>query len=167
MSIRVLHSCMEKFQLFFLSCMAPGAQLWFQPHLCMWATHRGLLPRLPWSTQVCPSEEGAQRWQQLGSWECLPQWGHGAEEKAAASRLWEPCLFPRWQGPVRGEGGCNGGPAPCTSFNNGASFLWHSEFPPQEFPVADFLTPVPSGCLLTANNSPLPGSVLQTPCSSI
>ena len=27
----------------------PGAQLWFQPHLCLWAIHRCLLLRLPWS----------------------------------------------------------------------------------------------------------------------
>ena len=34
------------------------------------------------------------------------------------------------------------------------------------FPVVDFLTPVPSGCLFTANSSPSTMSVLQTPCSS-
>ena len=61
-SIHGLHSCKERFQLYFLSCTSPGAQLWFQPHLCMWATHTGLLLRLPWSTQVCPSVEEAQRW---------------------------------------------------------------------------------------------------------
>ena len=43
-----------------LSCMAPGALLWFQPHLCTWATHRHLLPGLPWSTQSPPRWEGAE-----------------------------------------------------------------------------------------------------------
>ena len=57
-SVRSLRSCKERFQLFFLSCIVPGAQLWFQLHLCMWATHRGLLQRLPWSTRARPSEEG-------------------------------------------------------------------------------------------------------------
>ena len=56
-----LRSCEERFQLFFFTCTAPGTQLWFQPHLCMWATHRGLLPRLPWSTWFCPGKEVAQR----------------------------------------------------------------------------------------------------------
>ena len=32
--------------------------------------------------------------------------------------------------------------------------------------VAHFLTPVPSGRLLTANNRHLPGSALETPCPS-
>lgn len=27
-----------RFHLFFLNCMAPGDQLWFQPHLHIWAT---------------------------------------------------------------------------------------------------------------------------------
>ena len=30
-----MHSCEERFQLFFLSHKAPEAQLWFQPHLCL------------------------------------------------------------------------------------------------------------------------------------
>lgn len=37
-------SCKGRFHLFFLSCTACGAQLWFQSHLCMWATLRHLLP---------------------------------------------------------------------------------------------------------------------------
>ena len=28
----------------------------------MWATYRGLLPKLPWSTQVCPSKDRVWRW---------------------------------------------------------------------------------------------------------
>ena len=38
------HSCKGRFYLFFLSCTACGAQLWFQSHLCMWTTLRHLLP---------------------------------------------------------------------------------------------------------------------------
>ena len=53
---------MERFSILFLSRPAPGAQLWFYPHLCMWATYRSLLPRLPWSTWVCPGEDWAWRW---------------------------------------------------------------------------------------------------------
>ena len=49
-SICSLCSCEERCQLFFLSYMIPGAQLWFQPHFCIWATNRGLIQRLPCST---------------------------------------------------------------------------------------------------------------------
>ena len=31
-----LCSCVDRFQFLYLSCTAPGAQLWFQPHLCVW-----------------------------------------------------------------------------------------------------------------------------------
>ena len=34
------------------------------------------------------------------------------------------------------------------------------------FPVVELLTPIPSGCLFTANSCPFPGPTLQTPCSS-
>ena len=59
----------------------------------------------------------------------------------------------------------NGSPAPYTSVNNGALFLRWSWFPPQGFLVAEFITPIPSGCLLAVNSSPLPGFVLQIPLS--
>ena len=38
----------------FLSHTAPGFQLWFYFHLCMWVIHWGLLLRLPWKTSVTP-----------------------------------------------------------------------------------------------------------------
>ena len=50
------------FWVFFLSYTAPGFQLWFYFHLCMWVVHWGLLLRLPWMTWVCPSEDQVRRW---------------------------------------------------------------------------------------------------------
>ena len=50
--------------------------------------------------------------------------------------------------------------------NCGALLLWQSGFPPQAFPVVDFLPLVPSGCLFTANSSPPPGFALQSLHSS-
>ena len=38
----------ERFCVFFLSHTAPGFQLWFYLHLCMWIIHWYLLLRLPW-----------------------------------------------------------------------------------------------------------------------
>ena len=43
-----------RFEVFFLCHTAPGFQLWFYFHLCMWVIHWGLLLRLPWRTWVCP-----------------------------------------------------------------------------------------------------------------
>ena len=54
--------------------MVPGAQLCFQSHLHVWATHRGLLLRLPWSTGVHPGEEGVQR--HRGGW---GRWSPGGD----------------------------------------------------------------------------------------
>ena len=42
------------FGVFLLGHTAPGFQLWFYPHLCMWVMLWGLLLRLPWRTRVCP-----------------------------------------------------------------------------------------------------------------
>ena len=41
---------------------APGFQLWFYLHICMWVIHWGLLLRLPWRTWVCPCEGQGWRW---------------------------------------------------------------------------------------------------------
>ena len=46
----------------FLSHTAPGFQLRFYLHLCMWVVHWGLLLMLPWRTQVCSSEGQVLRW---------------------------------------------------------------------------------------------------------
>ena len=70
------------------------------------------------------------------------------------------------QGLVRGERGCSCRSIPCMSLNSGALLPWQSRFPLQAFPVADFLPPIPIGCLLAANNSTPPGFVLQSPRSS-
>ena len=64
-----------------------------------------------------------------------------------------------------GEGGYNGGSAPCTSLDND-TLLWCLRLFPQTFPVVSSLAPVHSCCLFTAKSCPLPGSVLQNPLSS-
>jgi len=46
----------------FLSHTAPGVQLWFYFHLCMWVIHRSLFLRVPWRTWVCHSEGQVWRW---------------------------------------------------------------------------------------------------------
>ena len=51
-----------RFWVFFLSHTAPGFQLWFYFHLCMWVIHWGLLLRLLWRTWVFPSEGQVWRW---------------------------------------------------------------------------------------------------------
>ena len=70
-----------KFCVLFLSHIAPGFQLWFYLHLCMWVIHRGLLLRLPWRTWVCPSQN---------------QWFLGQQEIWCSRRTWQPTplLFP-------------------------------------------------------------------------
>ena len=50
-----------RFWVFFLSFIAPGFQLWFYIHLCMWIIHWDLLLRLSWRTWVCRSEDQVQR----------------------------------------------------------------------------------------------------------
>lgn len=61
MSVCCSASYKERLQLLFLSCMATEAQLWFQFHLCWWATHRGLFLRLPQSTPEESTEVAAAR----------------------------------------------------------------------------------------------------------
>ena len=51
-----------RFWVFFLNHTAPGLQLWFYFHLCMWVVHWGLLLRLSWKTWVCPCEGQVWRW---------------------------------------------------------------------------------------------------------
>ena len=65
-----------RFSVFFLSHTAPGFQLCFYFHLCMWVVHWGLLLRLPWRILVCPSEGQVWRkcrclgWRASGSTKC-------------------------------------------------------------------------------------------------
>ena len=53
---------MGRVWILFLSHTAPGVQLWFHLHLCMWVSHRNFLLRLPWRTWVCPSDDHMWRW---------------------------------------------------------------------------------------------------------
>ena len=107
-----------------------------------------------------------------GSWGCRSPGGDRAHGVASshghknAGPSGGPSYLPGRWGLAYMERGCNGESTPFTSLNNGSSLLWWSRFPLQAFPVADFLTPIHSGCLLAANSSPLPVSALQTPCSS-
>ena len=60
--ISSLYSWWEGFGSLIFNHTAPGFQLWFYFHLCMWVVHWGLLLRLPWRTWVCPCE--GQGWRQ-------------------------------------------------------------------------------------------------------
>ena len=51
-----------RFWVFFLSHPAPGFQLWFYFHSCLWVVHWGLLLRLPWRPRVFPSEGHVWKW---------------------------------------------------------------------------------------------------------
>ena len=46
----------------FFSHTAPGFQLWFYLHLCVWVVYWDLLLRLPWWTWLCPCEGQVWRW---------------------------------------------------------------------------------------------------------
>lgn len=52
--IHGLCSYTERFSFLFFSHTAPGAQLWFCPHFCLWATLRHLFPN---------QARGKQKWQ--------------------------------------------------------------------------------------------------------
>ena len=61
------------FSIVFLSHTAPGFQLRFYLHPCMWTVHRSLLLRLPWGLCVCPQGvldvEGTQPLGSQGPWQ--------------------------------------------------------------------------------------------------
>ena len=63
-----LEQLMKRFLILLLNCPAPGSHLWFYHQLCMWSTHRSLLLRLPWRTQVCCSGDQARRCHSCLSW---------------------------------------------------------------------------------------------------
>ena len=88
--------------------MAHEAQLWFQPHLCMWAFHQCLFLRLPQSLPRWVGSEAATGGANasLLGWAgvkeaaavggaCEPAWAVGVEEGAGVS---EPALAGRGQG---------------------------------------------------------------------
>ena len=52
----------RRFWVSFLSYTAPGLQLWFYFHLCLWVVRWDLQLRLPWRTWACPCEGQVWRW---------------------------------------------------------------------------------------------------------
>ena len=87
---------MGRFWVLFFSHPAPGFQLWFYIHLCMWLVHTGLLLRLPWRTWVCPSEGqvggGATAWV-MGALTTPGTQGSrrlGQQEISCSRRIWQP-----------------------------------------------------------------------------
>lgn len=98
---------MQRCQVFLLSCIASGAQLCFQPHLCVWVTHRVLLLILPQSTRVLSSKEEVQSqqplglqepwWEQLswGSWWMHAQETHPLQGWGIQGRQW-PWIWESW-----------------------------------------------------------------------
>ena len=72
----------------------------------------------------------------------------------------------RDEGPAQGERGC-GGVLPFGPHSTMALFALVVQASSISIPLAELLPPSrPSGCLLVANRSPLPGSALQSPRSS-
>lgn len=103
----------KRFQLFFLSCMALGAQL-FEHHPHVWTT-QGVC------SQGCP---GAHR--VASRRECGMQWWQGHRRKPFLDREARARVGERlqWWSHL------------CVSLNNGASLLQWSAFPPQAFSAA-------------------------------
>ena len=71
-----------RFWVFLLGHTAPGFQLWFYFHLCMWVVHWGLLLRLPWRPWVWPCEGQVWRW-----CSCLGRRGSGSTRYSAGWQL--------------------------------------------------------------------------------
>ena len=182
-----VHVPTRRFQLLSLSHTAPGAQLGFLPHLCMCSSHWSLLQRLQEHMSL-PGRKGPRWWFR---WEghpdgrcCGINWTVQAHQAAIRTgrsprsgglwrrwwqgcvSWWEPSLVPVEAGVGMWGKRLQWQPCLCLSLSNGALLLWRSGLPPQAFLVVELLNPVPTGCLLTANSSPLPRSALQTPRSS-
>ena len=102
---------------------------------------------------VSPSSARRRR----GRQEAVIDWGMHTHSGGSPSQC------PRRQGLEYRERGCDGSPAHCMPLNNGASLPRQSMLPPGAFLAVELLTPIPSGCLRAAKNSPLPGSTLLTP----
>lgn len=72
-----------------------------------------------------------------------------------------------WKGTdTWGESLCNGSSTPCVSLNNSLCFCGCLGFFLEAFPVAVYLLPISSGCLLIVDGSLLPGFAHQFPYSS-
>ena len=88
----------ERFQLFFLSCNVPGAQLGFQLNICKWATHKYLLSRMFQSSRAFPSGDG------------ICGISVAASKRELAREL---SVAKERQVPVCGERSCSGSPSVC------------------------------------------------------
>ena len=92
-----------RFWVFFLSHTAPGFQLWFSFHLCMWVVHWGLLLMLPWRLWVWPWEGQVWRWcsclgrRGSGSTRYSAGWQPGQKEIQCSRGIWQPVLANRLQ----------------------------------------------------------------------
>ena len=148
--------------LFFLSCTVPGAQLWFKSHFSMRAYPKLSAPKatleytsLSWwewaKMQHCgwgqgspgsngptgePVSIGTRKLAQGRPFLLAPGHGH---ERASPGR--GPSYCSGKQGWHVGREGAMAA-SPFLAFNHGMLFLWQSQFPPQVFPVIDFLTPI-------------------------
>ena len=141
----------ERFQLFCFSCMAPGAQLWFQPHLCACSSEGCPRAHVP-----CPGRQGKRWW-----------WAE------RASLLWEVPLLVSMETGVRGEGDWNYGSPPPVGhsamvpcFFGGPGFfhehsqLWSSLLPSLRA-VSSQPTTVSSLCPLSKPHVPAPSPSLH------
>lgn len=141
--------------------MAPRAQLWFEPHLCVCSSY-DIFPNMPKHGGRGGGGDGHGTQAHQGSWRWRRLW-----QKGHISLLRQaPLLVPVEAGTSAWGRGCNGSLTPCAPLNNSALRLWQHGLLSQTFPVVEFLTPIPSGCLFAANSFPFPGSSLQIPCSS-
>lgn len=131
MSVCSSASCKERLQLFFLSCMAPEAQLWFQFHLCWWATHQGLFLRLPQSTPEEGTEVAAARIEGAVCQDraCGVAGGCGYESTRSSTLLSDQGGRDRLVGR---EAAMTDLPLVC---HLAVVLLWHSGFLPQAFTV--------------------------------
>ena len=83
---------------FFLSHIAPGFQLRFYFHLCMWMVHWSLLPRLPWRIGFAPVRArcggGAAAWvaEVLAAPGTQGSWQLRKKEIQCSKRAWQPVL---------------------------------------------------------------------------
>ena len=93
-----LYSWWEGLGVFFLSHTAPGFQLLFYFHLCMWVMHWGLFLRLPWKTWDCPYEGQIWRWcsclghRVLAAPSTHGGWRLGQQEIQCSRRVWQSVL---------------------------------------------------------------------------
>ena len=165
----------ERFQLF-LSCTAPGVQLWFYLPLCVCATYRCLLPGLSQSTWsprrwegikgvwACPGRRGQRQWLTVAH--CPPsgrgqRWQPGPHQPTPAGAALVPTVEATGMWGQRS----NGDSSLCMALNSAALLLWQPGLSLVRIPLWSSSRPF-SGCLLAGNTSPFSGSALQTPCSA-